>query len=445
MYIPAFSHSFLTPFYDFMMKRAARESTFKPKLIEQARIEKGHQVLDLGCGTATLSILIKKAQPEAEVIGLDADPKILEIAKVKVAEAGLDITLDYGTAIELPYPESSFDRVFSSMMLHHLTREDKVRALREVFRVLKPRGELHVADLGKPHNAPMYLPTLIIRHLEETSDNVKGLLPEIIRNAGFEKVEETAKYMTIFGTIALYKAHKPSESSKETTDMGRRRKDTSMKNRSYKIMDEEEKYYILLEKYARILAPFYDTVTAIFSRLRDKVVDFTNARRGSRILDVGTGTGKQAFAFAKKGYDVIGIDLSEDMLKVAKKKNTHENVKFEVADATNLPFEDETFDVSCVSFALHDMILTIREKTLREMVRVTKSKGTIVVVDYALPKNKISKFLIYHFVKLYEPYYPEFIKSDLEALLKKSGIEIKHELPVVLGAGRILKGIKNGW
>jgi len=218
-----------------------------------------------------------------------------------------------------------------------------------------------------------------------------------------------------------------------------------MRNRNYKIMDEEEKYYIPLKKYARILAPFYDSLTAIFSRLRDKVVDFTAAPEGSRILDVATGTGKQAFAFAKIGYDVTGFDLSEDMLKVAIKKNKYENVKFEIADATNLPFEDNSFDVSCVSFALHDMIPTIRERALKEIVRVTKPKGTIVIVDYAVPKNKINRFLAYNFVKLYEPYYPEFIKSDLEALIKKSGIEITKELAIFipfLGAGRILKGIK---
>ena len=208
-------------------------------------------------------------------------------------------------------------------------------------------------------------------------------------------------------------------------------------------MDEEKEYYSLIKKVFGILAPFYDIVTVFISRVRDKVVDFTNARNGSKILDVGTGTGKQAFAFAKKGYDVIGIDLSEAMLKVANKKNKYENVKFEVADATNLPFEDNSFDVSCVSFALHDMPLTIREKALKEMVRVTKPKGMIMIVDYALPKNKISSFLIYRFVKLYEgEYYSKFIKSDLEALLRKSGIEIKEKLPVLFGAGRILKGIK---
>lgn len=217
----------------------------------------------------------------------------------------------------------------------------------------------------------------------------------------------------------------------------------AMKNRNFNTTNEEVEYYSIVKKVFDILAPFYDIVTVPISRVREEVVNFTKARNGSRILDVGTGTGQQAFAFAKKGYYVIGIDLSEAMLKVANKKNKYENVKFEVADATNLPFENNSFDVSCASFVLHDMPLTIREKALKEMVRVTKPKGMIVIVDYALPKNKIGRFLIYHFVRLYEgKYYLEFIKSDFEALLRKTGIEIKEELPVLLGAGKILKGIK---
>lgn len=207
--------------------------------------------------------------------------------------------------------------------------------------------------------------------------------------------------------------------------------------------DEEKKYYLLVKKVFRILAPFYDIGTIPISGLRDKAVDLTNAGIGSKILDVATGTGKQAFAFAKRGYDVTGIDLSEAMLKVASKKNEYENAKFALADATNLPFKDEFFDVSCVSFALHDMPLTIREKALKEMVRVTKPKGITVIVDYALPENRISRFLVYHFVKIYEKeYYSKFIKSDFEALLRKSGIDIKEELPVLYGTGRIIKGVR---
>ncbi len=209
------------------------------------------------------------------------------------------------------------------------------------------------------------------------------------------------------------------------------------------MIDEEKEYYSLIKKVFDILAPFYDIVTMPFSRVRDQVVNFTNARNGSKILDVATGTGKQAFAFARKGYEVIGIDLSEAMLKVANKKNKYGNVKFEVGDATNLPFEDNSYDICCVSFGLHDMPLSIREKALKEMVRVTKTKGMMVIVDYALPKRKIARFLIYHSVKFYEgKYYSEFIKSDLKTLLRKKGIEIKEELQVLLGAGKILKGIK---
>ena len=212
-----------------------------------------------------------------------------------------------------------------------------------------------------------------------------------------------------------------------------------------RLTDEEKEYYSLVKRIFGILAPYYDVVTAPVSRLRDKVVSFTDAGAGSKILDVATGTGKQAFAFAKKGFDVIGIDLSEAMLKVAIGKNKYENARFEIADAVNLPFENNSFDVSCVSFALHDMPLTIRERALKEIKRVTKPEGMIIIVDYALPENRIRRFLIYHFISLYEgKYYSNFIKSDFEALLGKTGIKIKEELPALCGAGKILKGIKTG-
>jgi len=448
-YIPAFSLSFLTPFYDFMMKLGARESTFKPKLVEKARIKKGYRVLDLGCGTGTLTVLLKKAQLEAEVIGLDGDPKVLEIAKSKVAKAGLNILLDYGMAFELPYFDNSFDRVVSSMVFHHLTIENKARTLKEAFRVLKPSGEIHLADFGKPQNGLMHLSSLIVRHLEETADLIKGSLPDILQDAGFENVEQTGQFMTVFGTFAMYKAQKPAKVSEKVTNFEIKIGGASTENQSNTAMVEKREYYSSLRVFFRILAPFYDAAFRSLtfgsdSKLRDEIVRIVNAPTGSRILDVATGTGKQAFAFAKKGYDVVGIDLSEYMLKKAKNNNKQKNLRFDIADAANLPFEDNSFDVSSVSFALHDMIPTVREKALKEMVRVTKSKGTVVIVDYALPRDKMRRFFFHNFIRLYEPYYREFIKSDLESLLEKSGIEIGEEHHVLLGAGRILKGTKIG-
>jgi len=201
-----------------------------------------------------------------------------------------------------------------------------------------------------------------------------------------------------------------------------------------------EDYYSYINRFFEKWAPVYDFTDLFISGVRWKTVDFTDAKIGSRVLDVCTGTGKQAFAFARKGYDVTGIDLSENMLKVAKKNNIYRNVRFETADAANMPFNNSSFDISCISFALHEMPLTIREKVLNEMVRVTKPKGTIIIVDYALPVNKISRFLVYHFVKLYESkYYPEFIKSEPEMSLRKLGIKTKEVLPVLHGVGKILK------
>lgn len=207
-YIPALRYEWLTPLFDPVMQLFMRESTFKGTLVEQINIINGHRILDIGCGTATLTILIKKVHPEADVKGLDGDPEILKIAKKKIIRAGLDIKLDLGMSFELPYPDRSFDRVVSSLVFHHLTRENKIRTIKEIFRVLSPGGELHVADFGKPQNALMYLISLVFRHLEETRDNIDGLLPEMFHKAGFEQVEETARFMTLFGTLSLYRARK---------------------------------------------------------------------------------------------------------------------------------------------------------------------------------------------------------------------------------------------
>lgn len=211
-YIPALKYEWLTPLYDPLLRWTMRESTFKRHLVKQAGIERDHRVLDLGCGTGTLTLLIKSHHPKADVFGLDADPKVLEVARAKAARARLKVRLDQGMAFELPYPDASFDCVLSSLLFHHLTRENKQQTLREVFRILRPGGELHLADWGKAQNALMRMAFLFVQMLdgfETTADNIKGKLPELFRAAGFEEVQETAQYTTIVGTLSLYSTRKP--------------------------------------------------------------------------------------------------------------------------------------------------------------------------------------------------------------------------------------------
>jgi ubiquinone/menaquinone biosynthesis C-methylase UbiE len=209
-YILPLSYARLTPLYDRFMRWTMRETTFKRRLLSDARIEKGHRVLDLGCGTATLTIMAKRAHPEASVVGLDGDGKVIELGRKKVAVSGLNIVLDEGRAFALPYAGDAFDRVLSSLLFHHLSREDKVRTLGEVRRVLRPGGEFHIADLGKPANPLAYVISLVMRHLEEASDGIQGRLLAMLQDASFERVRESARFMTVFGTLSVYTARKPA-------------------------------------------------------------------------------------------------------------------------------------------------------------------------------------------------------------------------------------------
>jgi SAM-dependent methyltransferase len=212
-YIPALSFTWLTPLYDPLLRWGMREETFKRRLITQANIQPGQRVLDLGCGTGTLTILVKLLYPDANVVGLDGDPQVLEIANSKAVKAGVEITLNQGMAYRLPYPDSSFDRVLSSLAVHHLAREDKQRMMVEIDRCLRPAGELHIVDFGKPRGVYGTLASHIIRRMERADDNIAGLLPGMMRAAGFSNVGEQGHLTTIFGTLSLYQGSKPGNKS----------------------------------------------------------------------------------------------------------------------------------------------------------------------------------------------------------------------------------------
>ncbi|HEY9527294.1 MAG TPA: class I SAM-dependent methyltransferase [Anaerolineales bacterium] len=206
-YIPALSYRFLTPFYDFIQKYIVRDVRYKALLIEQAKLEVGQQVLDLGCGTGTLAIMAKQAQPSAEVFGLDADPDMLKVAKYKSGQRNAPVKFDVGFTNKLPYPDASFDRILSSIMIHHLKTPDKIITAQEVFRVLKPGGQLHIIDFGKPYTLYGKILGPFLHKFEEANDNIDGKLPEIFGAPGL-KAEVVGHFWTFFGDLAFLKGVK---------------------------------------------------------------------------------------------------------------------------------------------------------------------------------------------------------------------------------------------
>ena len=156
-----------------------------------AGFESGNRVLDLACGTGTMSIWIKKAQPETDVLGIDGDPDILSIARRKADRAGVSINFQTAMSYKLPFPDALFDRMVSSLFFHHLSSDDKVRTAIEIYRVLKPGGQLHVADWGRAENLAMralFLSVQILDGFANTRDNVDGKLVGVFEDAGLVNV-----------------------------------------------------------------------------------------------------------------------------------------------------------------------------------------------------------------------------------------------------------------
>lgn len=210
-YIPALKFHWLTRLYDPLMKMMKIE-TLKKRLIMEADLLPNQRILDLASGTGTFALMLKEIQPRAAIIGLDADPQVLEIAQQKATNKRIDITFQQGLSSDLPFEDDQLDKVFSSLFFHHLTLDMKQKTLEEAFRVLTPGGDIYILDFDRPQNLWTRIAFFSIQLLdgfETTRDHVKGVILESLHEEGFTEVKETDHFNTIAGTIRLYHARKP--------------------------------------------------------------------------------------------------------------------------------------------------------------------------------------------------------------------------------------------
>ncbi|MCB0859291.1 MAG: methyltransferase domain-containing protein [Solirubrobacterales bacterium] len=184
-----------------------RERQFKERLIERASLRHGERVLDLGCGTGTLALAAKQAQPDTTVVGVDADPAILDLARSKAEHNSADVDFVEGISTELPFDDGSFDLVLSTLFFHHLAPDAKRATAAELARILLPSGRLHVADWGPPQDhlmAFLFLGIRLLDGFEPTRGSVDGDLPKIFSNAGFTEYARRERLRTPFGSLAFY-------------------------------------------------------------------------------------------------------------------------------------------------------------------------------------------------------------------------------------------------
>lgn len=203
-YIPALSIKWLTPFYDSLMEEPMSELHIRKDLLAQIGDLNGKRILDVGCGTGSLSIMIKQMYPAADIVGLDGDSRILETARSKTKNQGLEVRFEQGMSFALPYPDASFDVVLTSFMLHHLDRDDKQKTTMEAYRVLRSRGQVFGVDFVEPQNFSGKAIHSLAQGFERIADNFDGFLPIMFREAGFKNYFETGHY--VFGTISLFQS-----------------------------------------------------------------------------------------------------------------------------------------------------------------------------------------------------------------------------------------------
>ena len=211
-YIPALSFDFLTKFYDTIISLTMPEKNFRNALVEECFEQQSNlNALEFGIGTASNSIIAKKRFPANNITGIDVDTKVLGIAKKKIEFENVEILLIQYDGVNSNLPGENFDLVFSSLVFHHLNRQQKEQAFIEINRLLKKNGKLIFVDWGKPENLFTKLGFFMLRLFDgwsNTKDNYTGNYLNLIRNNGFKRPERIGHFNTVFGTLELVKTHK---------------------------------------------------------------------------------------------------------------------------------------------------------------------------------------------------------------------------------------------
>jgi ubiquinone/menaquinone biosynthesis C-methylase UbiE len=190
--------------YDRYMKTVTlgRERALREMTVNLAQVKPGDCVLEVGCGTGTLTLAAKRqAGSSGKLFGIDVIPGMLEVARRKAVQANLDVEFQLGSIDDIPFDESQFDVVMCSFMIFHMSEQVRRKGIAEIYRVLKPQGRLLVLDLALPTHP---LPRVIAKTLfgGMLQHDLRELLP-LMESSGYSDLKIEQARFRVLGLSVL--------------------------------------------------------------------------------------------------------------------------------------------------------------------------------------------------------------------------------------------------
>ena len=156
----------------------------RQRTVNLAYIQPGEQVLDVGCGTGTLAIEVaRRVGTTGRGAGVDPGTQQIARARANAARRNVPVEFQIGVIEQLPFPDQTFDVVFSTLMMHHLPAPLKRQGLAEIARVLKPGGRLVMADFTRKQDRKAWA-----ARFHAGGSSIQDLVV-LVSDAGFERVE----------------------------------------------------------------------------------------------------------------------------------------------------------------------------------------------------------------------------------------------------------------
>lgn len=213
-FTPAAGYRWLTPWYDIGIALLTRERLWRDALLLQLDPQPDDCIVDVGCGTGSLLLLTARKVPRAKLLGIDPDREILDRARTKTLRAGVTVLWKHGYLRDVAdlVGDGSVDKMVSSLVLHQVSLDEKIAGIAAMHRALRVGGQLHIADYGLQRSTLMR--TLFrwtvqrLDGLTNTEPNARGVLAQLLRDAGFVEVDERQVIATLTGSISLYAARR---------------------------------------------------------------------------------------------------------------------------------------------------------------------------------------------------------------------------------------------